>query len=114
MTQHMREYSNIDECFPIVQEEYWKSMNSIIIKKHLKESRHDIVPCDLIVVFNRKKNVAPDFGLIPVNRETEIVVEDGVKKVVKGATFLENFKKHCENSLRTKKSIIVSLQMIKI
>lgn len=49
-------------------------MNSIIIKKHLKQSRHDIVPCDLIVVFNKKKNVAPDFGLIPIKRDTEIII----------------------------------------
>lgn len=49
-------------------------MNSIIIKKHLKESRHDIVPCDLIVVFNKKATPVPDFGLIDVKRDSQIVI----------------------------------------
>jgi len=43
-------------------------MNSIILKKHLNESRYDLVPCELIVVFSKKKNPAPLFGLLPIKR----------------------------------------------
>lgn len=69
-------------------------MNSIIIKKHLRENRHDIVPCDLIVAFNRKK-VVPNFGLIQIKRETDIVIEDNSRRVEAGDSFLDIFKNHC-------------------
>jgi hypothetical protein len=59
MVEHLREYPSIEEHFPEVQEEYWRSINSIIIKKHLRESKHDLVPCDLIVSFNKKPVVVP-------------------------------------------------------
>lgn len=109
----MRSYPNTIEYLPEVQEEYWRAINSIIIKKHLRESRHDIVPCDLIVVFGKKNNAAPDFGLIPVKRDTCLVIEEGIRRVEKGVSFYENFQTHCEVSLRTKKNVIVSLQLIK-
>ena len=32
---HIREYINTEELFKEIQEEYWKTMNSIILKKHL-------------------------------------------------------------------------------
>lgn len=88
-------------------------MNSIIMKKHLLESRHDIVPCDLIVLFNKKKKYVPNFGLVNIKRDNLTFVEDGVKRVVKGDSFLEVFKSHCDKTLRNKKSVILSLQMIK-
>lgn len=70
-------------------------MNTIIMKKHLLESRHDIVPCDLIVLFNKKKKYAPNFGLINVTRDHTIVVENNVRSVEKGNSFLDMFKVHC-------------------
>ena len=111
--QHLREYSNAEENFPEVQEEYWRSMNSIILKKHLNESRRDIVPCDLIVLFNNKKKVAREFGLLPVNRDKLTVIEDGKKIVTKSDSFIDCFKNHCELTLRSKKNVILSLQQIK-
>ena len=41
----LHEYHNTESLYEEVQEEYWKSMNSIILKKHLNESRFDLVPC---------------------------------------------------------------------
>ncbi len=46
------------------------------------------MPCDLIVVFNKKRNITSDFGLINVKRDSEIIVEDGIKRVEKGVSFL--------------------------
>jgi hypothetical protein len=45
----------------------------------LKESKHDLVPCDLIVTFNKKPVFVPEFGLLPVRRDSLVVVEDKVK-----------------------------------
>lgn len=72
------------------------------------------MPCDIIVAFNKKKNIAPEFGLIPIKRDNSIIVEDGVRRLEPGSTFIDNFKNFCENCLRTKKPIITSLQLIKI
>lgn len=75
LTQSLRAYPNADVYFPEVQEDYWCAMNSIILKKHLRESRRDIVPCDLIVLFNNKKKSSPYFGLLPVGRGSITVIE---------------------------------------
>jgi hypothetical protein len=88
-------------------------MNSIIMKKHLSENRHDLVPTNLIVLFNKRKKPVPKFGLYPVKRDFEIIVEDGVKKVMKGQNFFENFKQHCEKTLQNKKNVVFSLQYLK-
>jgi hypothetical protein len=32
------------------------------------------VPCDIIVAFNKKKAIAPDFGLIQIKREGQIAI----------------------------------------
>lgn len=111
--QHLRQYPTVESYFPEIQEEYWKSMNSIILKKHLIESRRDIVPCDLIVLFNNKKKDSKQFGLLPVNRETLTVIDEGRKIVTKSESFVDCFKNHCELTLRNKKNVIVSLEQIK-
>lgn len=86
--ESLREYDNTETYFSEVQDEYWKAMNSIILKKHLLESRRDIVPCDLIVLFTHKKKDPPQFGLLPVSRGFTTIVEDGKKSLLKSDTFV--------------------------
>ena len=56
-------------------------MNTMIMRRHLLESRHDIVPCDLIVLFHKKKRFTPQFGLINVKREHVIIVDGKEKRM---------------------------------
>ena len=77
------------------------------------QSRHDIVPCDLIVLFNNKKKISPDFGLLPVNRKEVLIIDEGKKFTVPSESFVDCFRTHCEQTIRSKKNVIVSLHQIK-
>lgn len=63
-------------------------MNTIILKKHLTVSKQELVPAGLIVNLGRTQKQAPQYGLVSVDRDKEIVVERGEIRIQKGKTFL--------------------------
>lgn len=50
-------------------------MNTIILKKHLQESRGELVPTQLIIAFGKNKKYVPYYGLVDIKRDKEIVIE---------------------------------------
>lgn len=96
------------------QNDYWKAMNGIILRKHLTESRNQLVPAQLSVSLARpKKNVAY-FGLLETGKEVEIVIEEHEKKVIKkGRPFVQTFQEYCERTILNEKNVVLALRQVK-
>jgi hypothetical protein len=65
----------IDEA----QSDYWKTMNSIILKKHLNESINQLVPTELSVSMSKAKRNAPYFGLLDTEKGLDVIIDEGEK-----------------------------------
>lgn len=70
-------------------------MNSIILKKHLSENIHELVPTQLSVSMTRSKKVTPYFGLLELRREKDMVIEEGEKEYEPCKGFVETFEQFC-------------------
>lgn len=51
------------------QGEYWKTMNTLILRKHLSENRGELVPAQLSVSLAKNKKQSPLFGLLEIGKE---------------------------------------------
>lgn len=95
------------------QGDYWRAMNAIILRKHLAENRHSLVPTHLSVSLARPKKLVAAFGLLETGREMEVVIEEGERRVARGRPFVSVFQEYCERTILGEKSVVIALRQVK-
>jgi hypothetical protein len=73
----MKKFDQIEQeaLFEEVEDDYFRTMNSIIARKHISESRNELTPTNLIVSLDKNPRPAPTYGLIDVKRGKNIIIE---------------------------------------
>ncbi len=88
-------------------------MNGIILRKHLSESRTQLVPTQLSVSLAKPKKSVAYYGLLEIGKEMEVVIEEGEKKILKGKPFIQTFQEYCEKTILNEKNVVSALRQVK-
>jgi Zn finger protein HypA/HybF involved in hydrogenase expression len=99
----------IDEA----QNEYWNTMNSIILKKHLSESINELVPTELSVSLSKSKKLPPYNGLLEINKGKDIIIEEGERSLVPSKSFVNVFEEYCSKTILNEKAVVIAMRQIR-
>ena len=96
------------------QTEYWKTMNTIILNKHLDKSQNQLVPTHLSVSLARVPQPAPYNGLINTGRQNTLTIEGGEKTLTPSTPFVNVFGQFCETTILNEKCVVTALRQVKL